>query len=123
MNTFASLGLAVGLLAMASAAAFGQQGGYPMICKGGGAMKAEIFAGTVIVRFEPTDVGAGVAPPGPGQCGWLDRGYRPAEPASLRCSGNPDGVRYLGAAVLRGGNFYVYGHRAGYAIAGARPGP
>jgi hypothetical protein len=62
---------------MASAATFGQQGGYPMICHGGGAVKAEIFVGTIIVRFEPTDVGAGVAPPGPGQCSWLDRGYRP----------------------------------------------
>src|SRR5260370_34855113 len=97
MNRFVSLGLAVGLLSMASAAAFGQQGGYPMICHGGGAMKAEIFAGTIIVRFEPTDVGAGVAPPGPGQGGWLDRGYRPAAPASLRYSGTPDRLRHLAA--------------------------
>jgi hypothetical protein len=123
MNRFASLGLAVGLLSMASAAAFGQQGGYPMICHGGGAMKAEIFAGTIIVRFEPTDVGVGVAPPGPGQCGWLDRGYRPGEPASLRYSGNPDGVRYLVDGVLRGGNFYVHVHRDGDAMTVDRIGP
>jgi hypothetical protein len=109
---------------MASAAAFGQQGGYPMICRGGGAMKVEIFAtGTIIVRFEPTDVGAGVAPPGPGQCGWLDRGYRPGEPASLRYAGNPDGVHYLLDGVLRGGNFYVHVHRDGDAMAVDRIGP
>jgi hypothetical protein len=124
MNTFASLGLAVGLLSTASAAAFGQQGGYPMICHGGGAMKAEVFVGAmIIVRFEPTDVGANVAPPGPGQCGWLDRGYRPGEPASLRYAGNQDGVRYLLDGMLRGGNFYVYVHRDGDAMAVDRIGP
>jgi hypothetical protein len=123
MNTFASLGLAAGVLAMASVAAFGQPVGYPMVCHGGGAMKAEIFAGTIIVRFEPTDVGVGVAPPGPGQCGWLDRGYRPGEPASLRYSGNLDGVRYLVDGVVRGGNFYVHVHKDGDAMMVDRVGP
>jgi hypothetical protein len=123
MNTFASFGLAFGLLSMASAAAFCQQAGYAMVCRGGGAMKAEIFAGTIIVRFEPTDVGAGVAPPAPGQCGWLDRGYRPGEPASLQYSGNPDGVRYLADGVFRGGNFYVHVHKNGDSMMVDRIGP
>jgi hypothetical protein len=123
MNTFASFGLAFGLLSMASAAAFGQQAGYAMVCRGGGAMKAEIFAGTIIVRFEPTDVGAGVAPPAPGQCGWLDRGYRPGEPASLQYSGYPDGVRYLADGVFRGGNFYVHVHKNGDSMMVDRIGP
>jgi hypothetical protein len=109
---------------MVSAAAFGQQGSFPMVCHGGGGMKAEIFAGPmIIVRFEPTDVRAGVAPPGPGQCGWLDRGYRPGEPASLRYSGNRDGVRYLLDGVLGGGNFYVHVHRDGDAMTVDRAGP
>jgi hypothetical protein len=123
MYTLASLGLAVGLLSMASAAAFAQQADYPMICHGGGAMKAEIFAGRIIVRFEPTDVGAGVAPPGPGQCSWLDRGYRPGEPASLQYSGNPDGLRYLANGVFRGGNFYVHVHKDGDSMMVDRVGP
>jgi hypothetical protein len=123
MNTFSSLGLAVGFISITSAAAFAQQGGYPMICRGGGAMKLGIFAGTVIVRFEPTEVGAGVAPPGPGQCGWLDRGYRPGEPASLQFSGNPDGVHYLVNGVLRGDNFYVHVHKDGDVMTVDRIGP
>src|SRR5260370_33464625 len=109
---------------MGAGGGLGEQGGYPMICKGGGAMKAEIFAtGTIIVRFEPTDVGAGVAPPGPGQCGWLDRGYRPGEPASLRYAGNPDGVHYLLDGLLRGGHFHVHLHRDGGPMATERVGP
>jgi hypothetical protein len=123
MNTFASFGLAFGLLSFASAAAFGQQADYPMVCHGGGAMKAEILAGTIIVRFEPTAVGVGVAPPGPGQCGWLDRGYRPGEPTSLQYSGNPDGVRYLVDGVFRGGNFYVHVHKDGDSMMVDRTGP
>jgi len=123
MKTLASLGMAVGLLSIASAAAFGQPGGYPMVCRGGGAMKAEIFAGAIVVRFEPTDVGVGVAPPSPGQCGWLDRGYRPGEPAVLQYVGNPDGVRYLVDGVLRGGNFYVHVHKDGDAMVVDRIGP
>jgi len=123
MNTFASLGLAVGIVSIASAAAFGQQAGYPMVCRGGGAMKAEIFAGAIIVRFEPTDVGVGVAPPGPGQCGWLDRGWRPGEPASLQYSGNPNGLRYLADGVFRGSNFYVHVHKDGDVMAVDQTGP
>ena len=46
--------------AIASVAALGQQG-YPMVCHGGVRRNAEIFAGVVIVHFEPTDVGVGVA--------------------------------------------------------------
>jgi hypothetical protein len=64
MNTLASLGLAVGLLSIASAAAIGQQG-YPMVCHGGGDMNAAIAAGVIIINFEPTDVGTSVAPPAP----------------------------------------------------------
>jgi hypothetical protein len=123
MNTFASFGLAFSLLSMASAAAFGQPAGYPMVCHGGGEMKAEIFAGTIIVRFEPTDVGAGVAPPAPGQCGWLDRGYRPGEPALLQYSGNLDGVRYLANGVFNGGHFYVHVHKDGDSMTVDRIGP
>jgi hypothetical protein len=39
-----------------SVAAFGQRR-YPMVCHGGGRLNAEIFAGVIIVHFEPTDVG------------------------------------------------------------------
>jgi hypothetical protein len=124
MKTFTSLGLAVGVLSMASATvASAQPVGYPMVCHGGGAMKAEIFTNTIIVHFEPADVGVGVAPPGPGQCGWLDRGYRPGEPASLQYSGNPGGVRYLANGVFSGGNFYVHVHKDGDSMVVDRIGP
>jgi hypothetical protein len=122
MKKLASLALAAGLVSIMSAAAFAQPG-YPMVCHGGGGMNAEIFADAIIIQFEPTDVGVGVAPPAPGQCGWLDRGYRPGEPAFLRYSGNPDGVHYLIDGVVGGGNFYVHVHKAGGAMVVDRIGP
>jgi hypothetical protein len=122
VNKLASLGLAAGLVSIASVAALGEQG-YPMVCRGGGGMNAEIFGGVIIVHFEPTDVGVGVAPPGPGQCGWLDRGYRPGEPATLKYSGDPEGVHYLVDGVVGGGNFYVHVHKDGGSMVVHRIGP
>jgi hypothetical protein len=53
---------------------------YPLMCRGGGAMKAKITSWNVTVNFVGAKQGAGVRPPQPGECAWLDRGWRPGEP-------------------------------------------
>lgn len=60
----------------------------PLMCHGGGKMTAELMAykGRIVVRIRFTggkeSVKAGV--PGPGECRWLDRGFKKGEPRELR---------------------------------------
>lgn len=62
---------------------------YVLACRGGGAMQA--VAGQrvsqrrafVEIRFRPGRQGAGVRAPAPGECTWVDRGFRSGEPAKL----------------------------------------
>ena len=54
--------------------AFAEQS-FPMVCRGGGGMRVEILGnGTMRVFFAPAAQGANTAPPGSGQCTFLDRG-------------------------------------------------
>jgi hypothetical protein len=63
--------------------AFAQES-FPMVCRGGGGMRAEVFAnGEMRILFTPAAQAANVAPPRPGECIWLDRTFRPGEPAML----------------------------------------
>lgn len=100
------------------------QQSYPLVCRGGGGMNASVTAGAVRVNFTPGTAAASSTPPAPGQCTWLDRGFRPGEPANLRLSGNMAGVRYLIDGVLGGGSFYahVYNNGSGAMIV-TRVGP
>jgi len=60
------------------------QRSFPLVCRGGGDMRAEVLAnGTMRVFFTPADEGANTAPPRAGQCTWLDRAFRPGEPHVL----------------------------------------
>ena len=65
------------------------QQSYVLTCRGGGDMVAvagqrvsnpHVF---VEITFKPGTAGAGVRAPDPGQCTWIDRGFRPGEPAKL----------------------------------------
>ena len=56
---------------------------YPLMCRGGGTMKAKLFSGGMQIWFVGASQGAEAGPPRPGQCTWLDRGFRPGEPRSI----------------------------------------
>jgi hypothetical protein len=75
------MGIAVPFTLAASALA---QESFPMVCRGGDGMRADILGdGAMRVFFVPAAQGANSAPPGPGQCTFLDRALRPGEPHVL----------------------------------------
>jgi hypothetical protein len=83
------------------------QESFPMVCRGGGGMRAEIQAnGTMRMFFTPAAQAANIAPPGPGQCIWLDRSFRPGEPAVLLT--NFGAARVLVDSMVSGGPFNVH---------------
>ena len=53
---------------------------YPLMCRGGGAMKGKISNWYIELEFQGAKQGAHVRPPQPGECAWLDRGFLPGEP-------------------------------------------
>jgi hypothetical protein len=83
------------------------QEGFPMVCRGGGGMRADILAnGTMRVFFIPAAQGANTAPPGPGQCTFLDRALRPGEPTVLLTTFGAG--RILVDTMVSGGAFDVH---------------
>ena len=65
------------------------QTSYVMTCRGGGDMQAvagqrvsnpHVF---VEIIFKPGTAGAGVQAPSPGECTWIDRGFRSGEPTKM----------------------------------------
>jgi hypothetical protein len=91
---------------MLDASAFAQES-FPMVCRGGGGMRAEIRAnGSMRVFFTPAAQGANTAPPGPGQCTFLDRALRPGEPTDLLTTFGA--ARSLVDAMVSGGAFDVH---------------
>lgn len=84
---------------------------YPLICKGGGAMQARISPNaTIQLRFNP---GSAAGDAQAGQCTWIDRGFRPGEPAVLLLRANRSGMDYLLNGMLSGSRFYVHGYNNG----------
>ena len=111
LGTYALALAAAAILAAASAIPAAAQKSYPVVCKGGGNMMAEVSAGnTVRVRFEPADTGASDAPPAAGECAWLDRGFRSGEPNNLLVRGNGRHANYLLDAVRNAGMFQAHVH-------------
>jgi hypothetical protein len=106
----------LGTFALALATAFAAspataQKSYPVVCRGGGNMMAEVSAGnTVRVRFEPARAGASDAPPAAGECAWLDRGFRSGEPNNLLVRGNGRHADYLLDAVRNASTFQAHVH-------------
>lgn len=62
---------------------------YVMTCRGGGDMVAVVGQRVsnphvfVEITFKPGTAGAGVQPPKPGECTWIDRGMRQGEPTKI----------------------------------------
>lgn len=92
----------------------GAQTSYPLICKGGGNMIAQVRAtAQVRVQFAAGADAASNAPPSPGQCSWLDRGFRSGEPAVLTVAGDPAHALYIVESVMRGDTFYAHVYNDG----------
>lgn len=84
---------------------------YPLICQGGGAMSARVNAdASVRLRFTPGTSAGAVRP---GECTWIDRGFRPGEPDVLMLSRNRRGAEYMINGMLSGERFYVHGYNNG----------
>jgi len=102
---------AAAVFAAASAIPASAQKSYPVVCKAGGNMTAEVSAGnTVRVRFNAGDKGASARPPRQGQCAWLDRAFRSGEPSVLLVEGNARHADYVIDAVRQGETFYAHIH-------------
>jgi len=98
----ASLALA-GLASSASA-----QQSFPLVCHGGSGMVATLEAGGDLrITFTPTSVGTGAVAPGGGECGFLDRGFRPGEPSLLLFRGDRNGIHVLIEAMLNDAPFIL----------------
>ena len=90
------------------------QTSYPLICKPGGDMVAEVRAGAQVkVKFQGGADAASNTPPTPGQCSWLDRGFRPEEPAVLAVAGDASHATYLVDSLIRGETFYAHVYNDG----------
>ncbi len=75
---------------------------YPMNCLGGADMTAEVTGGggmtsaerdKVVIRFQRTRAGSAARPVRAGECAWVDRGFRPAEPGFMTYT-EPSGSRH-----------------------------
>ncbi len=104
---------------------------YPLMCRGGGAMKGKFTTIHVSLHFVGAKQGAGVRLPQSGECAWLDRGFLPGEPQKLVfmldkgkpliVEFGPQGVTNVGSAsskleylvnnILKGQVFQVHAYR------------
>lgn len=91
---------------LATTAAEATTRSYQLICKSGGGMVATMKSnGTIALRFA-AGTEAGVAQPG--QCTWVDRGFREGEPNVLSLASDRQGTMYLLNHMLSGDRFYVH---------------
>jgi hypothetical protein len=84
--------LLVGFCCIAGSA-FGEPPSYPLLCHGGPGMRIMVNhdvdgagipgAAAMFIYFKPASTAGSAAPPGPGECIWMDRTFRPGEPAVL----------------------------------------
>ena len=103
----------VSLLWLAGADASAQTS-YPLICKPGADMMAEVRAGAQVkVKFQGAASAASESPPSSGQCAWLDRGFRTGEPTVLAVAGNASHATYLADSLIRGETFYAHVYNDG----------
>jgi hypothetical protein len=95
----------IGAVSIEDAAA---QSGFELVCRGGLQQRAEIQGdGTIFLQFQAMDVGTDTSPPGEGECGWRDRGFRPGEPERIEASGGA-AMNYLLGALLKQREFSVF---------------
>src|SRR6516165_2298423 len=106
MKTRLAILLSALAISLADVSAFAQES-FPMVCRGGGSMRADILAnGTMRVFFVPAAQGANTAPPESGQCTFLDRALRPGEPHVLLTTFGAG--RVLVDTMVTGGAFDVH---------------
>ena len=80
-------------LGLLSSSAVAEPPSYPLLCRGGPAMKIMVNhdvdgagipgATHMTVFFRAANTPGSVAPPPPGRCVWLDRTFRPGEPENM----------------------------------------
>jgi hypothetical protein len=84
------------------------QSGFELVCRGGLQQRAEVIGdGTIFLHFQAMNVGTDTSPPGEGECGWHDRGFRPGEPERIEASGGA-AMNYLIGALLNQREFSVF---------------
>src|SRR5262249_16844943 len=84
------------------------QSGFELVCRGGLQQRAEVQGdGTIFLHFQAMNVGTDSSPPGEGECGWRDRGFRPGEPERIEASGGA-AINYLLGALLHQRQFSVF---------------
>lgn len=59
---------------------------YPLVCRGGGAMQGTLGKLGIDFTFKGGTQAATAKQPGPGECAWLDRGFRSGEPRKMSWS-------------------------------------
>ncbi len=104
---------------------------YPLICRGGEAMKGSFSDVAIKFTFIGAKQSVGSRPPRAGECAWLDRGFRPGEPEDAVWNpGKPRGLRvdfegskmkristgnrrynYLANSILNGTVFQIFAYR------------
>jgi len=79
--------LVLAFVGISTDTARGAERGFPMVCRGGGAMAYDVWhfdeAAWVLIKFIASEQAANTLPPRPGECTWLDRGVRADEPPYL----------------------------------------
>ena len=108
-----TIGAALTFTTMTFAAAEATPHSYPLICVGGGAMQAKILSNaTIQLKFGG---GQEAGSPQPGQCTWMDRGFRPGEPTVMLLRRDREGMDYILNGMLGNGRFivHVYNNNAG----------
>ncbi len=56
---------------------------YPLVCRGGGSMTGNFWPKGIEFHFVGGSQGGSIRTPQPGQCTWLDRGFRTGEPRKI----------------------------------------
>ena len=131
------------LLTVTATAAYSETS-YPLICRGGPGMTAsagysinDLAVEQILVSFRK---GLVARTPGPGECVWLDRGFRESEPSQLWYSAHDNSnqtyaitsrgitasqgpLTYLIRAVALSQTFYVHAYRYSNTFVVTRLGP
>jgi hypothetical protein len=96
---------------------------YPLVCKSGGQMTAEVVGNSQLtLRFAPGTDAAGATAPAPGQCAWFDRAFQPNEPSTLSVGNDAAQTAYLIDGVKSGGTFYAHAFNNGATLVVTRTG-
>ena len=133
MKRIAHWGLCLATIALVLSSDYAQAEpkSYPLMCRGGGVMKGIFSVWDIKVDFIGAKQGAAVRLPQPGECAWLDRGFRSGEPQKFRWAAkrkmllqaffesqdvkkilsSSQNFNYLAKGILNGEVFQVHAYR------------